>query len=126
MKMAEADPREQLAEFFRAGRKSNGSRRERRLYKRIWARVRRLDPEYRRAEAARMRDQACRPGVKEADARRHAEWARKHRRRVAAYNRRYHREIRARRCAFCDRRAPRGRYGLRVARGKPACPDCYA
>ncbi|MGH9747255.1 MAG: hypothetical protein ACRD59_14255, partial [Candidatus Acidiferrales bacterium] len=62
------NPREQLALFFRAGLRSNGTKRERRLYKRLWARVRRLDPEFRSSEAARMRVESKRPGLKEADA----------------------------------------------------------
>lgn len=124
--MAKTDPRAQLALFFRAGFKSNGARWERRLYKRLWARVRRLDPKFRDAEAERMREQSHEPRVKKADARRHAVWARKHRRRLRSYNRRYHLEHRMRRCGFCGRRAGRGRYCLRPVRGKLACPVCFA
>jgi hypothetical protein len=105
-------PREALALFFRAGLKSSGTKRERRLYKRLWARVRRLDPEFRRAEAARMREASLDPEVKKADATRHAEWVKRHRRRVRRYNARWHREHRQRRCHFCDRPG-RGRYALR-------------
>jgi len=120
------DPREQLALFFRAGFKTNGTKRERRLYQKLWKRVRQLDPEFRRSEAARMREQSKKPGVKEADARRHARWARKNSLRVARYNHRYHRENRARRCSYCDRRAKPGRYSLRPFRGQLACPRCFA
>jgi hypothetical protein len=120
------DPREQLARFFLAGFKSNGAAWERRLYKRLWARVQRLDPEVRRAEAARMRAHSKLPEVKIADARRHARWARKNRRRLSRYNASYHREHRARRCSFCGGHPGFGRYCLRPARDGLACKRCFA
>lgn len=113
-------PREALALFFRAGLNSNGRKWERRLYKRLWARVRRLDPECRRVDAARMRAQSLLPEVKKADAERHARYVRKHRARVSRYNRRYHREKRRRHCTLCGRPAPKGRYGLKwITRAVP-------
>ncbi|MGH9728446.1 MAG: hypothetical protein ACRD4V_07630 [Candidatus Acidiferrales bacterium] len=120
------DPRGQLALFHRAGFRSNGAKWERRLYKRLWARVQRLDQNIRREQAARMREQNKKPEVKKADAARHARWYRKHRRRVARYNARYHRENRRRHCGFCDRPAGPGRYSLRPANGRLACPRCFA
>jgi hypothetical protein len=119
-------PREALALFFRAGFKSNGHVWERRLYKMLWARIQRLNPEVRRSDAARMREASKRPEVKAADAARHAAWVRKHRRRVSRYNKRYHAEHRARRCSYCGRRAGLGRYCLRSYRGQLACPRCFA
>lgn len=106
-------PREALALFFRIGFRTTGAKFERRLYKRLWARVHRLNPAVRKKDADRMREQSRRPEVKEADARRHARWYRENRGRVALYNRRYHQDHRARHCHFCGRRAPKGRYGLR-------------
>jgi hypothetical protein len=106
-------PREALALFFRAGLNSNGRKWERRLYKRLWVRVRRLDPEFRLRDADRMRVQSRLPEVKKADAARHARYVRDHRSRVRRYNARYHRTHRRRYCSFCGRPAPKGRYGLR-------------
>ena len=107
------DPRAQLALFFQAGFKSNGEAWERKLYKTLWARVRRLDAAFRRKEAARMRMTSQLPGFKEADARRHAAWYRDNLARVSSYNANYHREHRRRHCHFCGQPAPKGRYGLR-------------
>lgn len=106
-------PREALALFFRAGLNSNGRKWERRLYKRLWVRVRRLDPEFRLRDAARMREQSRLPEVQKADAERHARYVRTHRGRVRRYNARYHRENRRRHCALCGRPARKGRYGLK-------------
>lgn len=107
-------PREALALFFRAGLKSNGTLRERRLYQRLWARVKRAeDPEFRAREAARMREKSRDPEVKKADAVRHARWVANHRRKVARYNARWHRANRRRHCFFCKSPAPVGRHGLR-------------
>lgn len=124
MMPAKQDPRAQLALFYRAGFKSNGAVWERRLYKRLWARVRRLDIDFRRSEAARSREFHRRH--KKQMARGRARWYRKNRRRQALYNARYHRDHRVRRCGFCNRRAGPGRYCLRPVRGRLACPGCFA
>jgi hypothetical protein len=110
----ELSPREALALFFRAGLNSNGTKRERRLYKRLWNRVKRAeDPSFRAREAARMRGRRLDPDVKKADAARHAKWALLNRKKVGRYNARWHREHRQRRCFSCRRPARPGRYGLR-------------
>jgi hypothetical protein len=118
------DPRARLALFFKAGFKSNGTAWERRLYKRLWAAVQRLEAGVRREQAARSRE--FHRLHTEQIARTRARWYRKNRRRQALYNARYHREHRARRCSFCGGSPGFGRYCLRPARDGLACKRCFA
>src|ERR1700723_1178983 len=94
-------PREALAAFFRAGFKSTGTPRERRIYKTLWARVKGLDPEVRRLNASQRRAYCSTPKGKNAALQACLRWRRKNRKRCAEYTARYHREHRRRHCYFC-------------------------
>jgi hypothetical protein len=106
-------PREALAAFFRAGLKSTGTPRERRIYKTLWARVKRLDPAVRQRDTDRMRTYRNTPEGKKAQLRASLNWRRKNRARFRRYMSRWHRENRRRHCHFCRRPARPGRHGLR-------------
>lgn len=120
------DQRQQLALFHRAGFKSNGEAWERRLYRKLYMRMCRRDREFRRKESAGKRRRRKLPGRKAAACARRRAWGARNRRRLRRYNRDYYLQFCARRCAFCRRLAGRGRNRLRVVRGRPACPGCFA
>jgi len=122
------DPREQLALFLRVGFRSNGAGWERRLYKRLHARVRRLERRQRLHEAAlarRRRAQDLRLRERRNATKRR--WYRRHRRRVARYNREYNLQFRgmpAPACQNCGRLTRRRRPLQLGARRLLVCTRC--
>lgn len=113
-------PRQALALFHRAGLLTNDGGWQERLYKKLWARVRRLDSQFRRAEAARSAKRLAavksNPSLREHDRQVRREWQRRNARSLKAYNARYHREHRRRYCDFCGQSAKVGRYSLRAVK----------
>ena len=89
--------------------------RAKRRYKRLYARLRRQDRAFRRAEAQRSKVyRALKPETAEEAGRR---WREQNRDRQRRYNRRYHRLYRARRCDFCGRVPRHGSH-----KGSHGCP----
>lgn len=96
------EPRKQLATFYMLGYRSEGSRFERRLYQRIWWRIRMSDPSNRAEINAKRRENAARHRIK--NRRRCAKWRRENRAWIRKATRKRWNKI-CRRCAFCRARS---------------------
>jgi hypothetical protein len=91
-----------------------------RRYQSAWMGLRRDDDVHRLAELARQRAFRKTKRGKKTNTRATRRWKKKHSRRVATGNRRWHLRNRVRRCHFCGKRGKSGRGALqRIARMLP-------
>ena len=99
------DPHAALEAFFAAGHKSNGSMKERRLYKKLWQRVRSLDPAFRLKRSEQGRARRANPRHRAADYERTRKWYRRRRRYASKKHAKYYREFLQLLCFFCGQPA---------------------